>query len=158
MGSPPPPSEGGGGPPPPLQPPKLSNTPRGHTLAGASPRARRIALPRVGPQPSRPVGAGRHRVRVPFPPRELRYSQTFGGGSGLCRAVLWDRDFSFFSFAKDSPEVIGGKIRSLDGGGHSTDGGWRSTDGGWRLTDGSWRLTDGGWRLTDVTQPTAVGA
>ena len=25
--------------PPPLQPPKLSNTPRGHTLAGASPRA-----------------------------------------------------------------------------------------------------------------------
>ena len=37
-GGPPPPSEGGGGPPPPLQPPKLSNTPRGHTLAGASPR------------------------------------------------------------------------------------------------------------------------
>ena len=37
-GVPPPPLEGGGGPPPPLQPPKLSNTPRGHTLAGASPR------------------------------------------------------------------------------------------------------------------------
>ena len=33
-------TKGGGGvpPPPPLQPPKLSNTPRGHTLAGASPR------------------------------------------------------------------------------------------------------------------------
>ena len=37
VGSPPPPSEGGGGPPPPLQPPKLSNTPRGHTLAGGGP-------------------------------------------------------------------------------------------------------------------------
>ena len=36
---PPPPSEGGGGPPPPLQPPKLSNTPRGHILAGGRPRA-----------------------------------------------------------------------------------------------------------------------
>ena len=35
----PPPRFGGGwGSPPPLQPPKLSNTPRGHTLAGASPR------------------------------------------------------------------------------------------------------------------------
>ena len=29
---------GGGVPPPPLQPPKLSNTPRGHTLAGGRPR------------------------------------------------------------------------------------------------------------------------
>ena len=28
-----------GVPPPPLQPPKLSNTPRGHTLAGGGPRA-----------------------------------------------------------------------------------------------------------------------
>ena len=37
VGSPPSPSEGGGGPAP-LQPPKLSHTPRGHTLAGASPR------------------------------------------------------------------------------------------------------------------------
>ena len=36
-GCPPPPLEGGGGPPP-LQPPKLSNTPRGHTLAGGGPR------------------------------------------------------------------------------------------------------------------------
>ena len=35
---PPPPSEGGGVPPP-LQPPKLSNTPRVHTLAGGGPRA-----------------------------------------------------------------------------------------------------------------------
>ena len=39
-GSPPPLRRGVGvPPPPPLQPPKLSNTPRGHTLAGASPRA-----------------------------------------------------------------------------------------------------------------------
>ena len=37
-GPPPPPSEGGGVPPPPVQPPKLLNTPRGHTLAGGRPR------------------------------------------------------------------------------------------------------------------------
>ena len=30
---------GGGGPSPSLQPPKLSHTPRGHTLAGGGPRA-----------------------------------------------------------------------------------------------------------------------
>ena len=34
----PPPFGGGVGSPPPLQPPKLSNTPRGHTLAGGGPR------------------------------------------------------------------------------------------------------------------------
>ena len=38
-GSPPPPLWGGGGPPPTPQPPKLSHTPRGHTLAGGGPRA-----------------------------------------------------------------------------------------------------------------------
>ena len=39
-GVPPPPLRRGVGvPTPPLQPPTLSNTPRGHTLAGASPRA-----------------------------------------------------------------------------------------------------------------------
>ena len=32
-------NQGGGGTPPPLQPPKLSHTPRGHTLAGGGPRA-----------------------------------------------------------------------------------------------------------------------
>ena len=36
---------GVGVPPPPLQPPKLSNTPRGHTLAGASPRGGSVELP-----------------------------------------------------------------------------------------------------------------
>ena len=38
MRSPPPPPFGGGWGPPPLQAPKLSNTPRGHTLAGGGPR------------------------------------------------------------------------------------------------------------------------
>ena len=38
-GVPPPLRRGVGVPPPPLQPPKLSNTPRGHTLAGGGPRA-----------------------------------------------------------------------------------------------------------------------
>ena len=42
LGSPPPPFRGGWGPPPPLQPPELSNTPLGHTLASASPRGRRV--------------------------------------------------------------------------------------------------------------------
>ena len=45
---------GRGPPPPPLQPPKLSNTPRGHTLAGASPRAsREVASADTLPPPLR---------------------------------------------------------------------------------------------------------
>ena len=35
-------NQGGGSPPPPLQPPKLSHTPWGHTLAGGSPRVGRL--------------------------------------------------------------------------------------------------------------------
>ena len=37
-GAPPPLLRRGDAPPPPLQPPKLSHTPRGHTLAGGDPR------------------------------------------------------------------------------------------------------------------------
>ena len=44
----PPPFGGGWGSPPPLQPPKLSNTPRGHTLAGGRPRGNVPTLPTNG--------------------------------------------------------------------------------------------------------------
>ena len=37
-------TKGGVAPPPPLQPPKLSNTPRSHTLAGGGPRAGTVFL------------------------------------------------------------------------------------------------------------------
>ena len=75
-GVPPPPSEGGA-PPPPLQPPKLSNTPRGHTLAGASPRDPRFV---VWPLE---LGFGTHNPRFVVWPLEL------GLGTHNPRFVAW---------------------------------------------------------------------
>ena len=57
---PPPPLGAGGVPPPPLQPPKLSHTPRSHTLAGGGPRAHTphtTARYRTAPQTTTPPAA-----------------------------------------------------------------------------------------------------
>ena len=74
----PPPSEGGP-PPPPLQPPKLSNTPRGHTLAGGGPRGGR---PEDGG-----VGTAKTVKRPPQQPAQPQCRQLLGAANGTSRHI-----------------------------------------------------------------------